>query len=988
MSYSVWNDKLLNYFFGSFASNQSVRITVTEELLDSEFEELGGFSSFKKALVKGPEWPAEMRNGLGSDPQTFLGRSFGLFEQWQRGPRHHEYIEDSWDGPPFFNYLCALCLAWTLESNEFTDAAFYPRLELIYPEHGLGTLRMKKLASLWEGLENWTKRFEFKNGKFEVECLGHNQHVGLPKSQVILTPGKIEKTPELFYDLALSPDDLLNQENLRQRILSEFDPNSFLLGRYIYSEINQSSELGISALNQLLDYFQAWDGHVPYRFNNASAASRSEKSEDLGRAGIVAGLRYLPDLNSWLPVRMAHIPELPDGELKLVVNDKLYISQIRNGVGEPLIHQDGESAFELLFADIEAHAFLPISWCSEYEGEREVVCAIKRPSPIQCFNWTATGECLIQLPALPSEGYAYALVQSSFEEHFKSWCEESGVKHTTELPQSGLGADERLFHVEDIGNATPEQWAMFPDGGDSKRKRPRRMTLIGGSRQRREKAQKTYLPFDPPNLKIEAQGNVSFDLKNCELEEVSHEAASLPSWVKPNSSTKIFEITPTSGTNRVQITANREAEIIGQVSFRILNRDDLEPVEAENYKLNRLGLKEECEFKEGVNGVIVPAATQYEFEEGPYSTWPKFDANQDSTQNIFMDWLSSQKSVPYNRLSNFCTRRLSVDLRKTNLANEIKSLFNLGHLEIQIDSRGRWSYVHATKPALYPLPYLADGKFQFVLGGCYPSSLVQRVARECNRVEELELDCHPQLGDRRFNYRFVPNRITVFADSINDVVNLGRAIGIHVCDSPPSWDIANWCAGTDQWQEQLRWHIGEMAHADASYDPPLYRTKVPANWPKWGDYNLVRTKDSQTKKHFSYSLVKREQDEFLHALCGHKTWGTWLTHRHMLTTKFPFLVDEGIPIAYEPVERLLILPLELDPPPLFTRALSLCSGFASRRVSPEEYGAYLDQNFGFKYEGPCIAYPSVPKTVADLLLEKLGAKSKNFCNNECGSNQC
>ena len=83
------------------------------------------------------------------------------------------------------------------------------------------------------------------------------------------------------------------------------------------------------------------------------------------------------------------------------------------------------------------------------------------------------------------------------------------------------------------------------------------------------------------------------------------------------------------------------------------------------------------------------------------------------------------------------------------------------------------------------------------------------------------------------------------------------------------------------------------------------------------------------------------------------------------------------------MERLLILPLALDPPPLFSKALTLSSGFASRRVTADEYGAYLDQEFGFPYGGPCVAYPSVPKTIADLLLEKLGAKSKNYCNNQC-----
>ena len=57
MAYSVWNDRLLRYFFGSFASNEQIRLTLTKDLLDSEFGDLGGYESFKFAVLSGPEWP-------------------------------------------------------------------------------------------------------------------------------------------------------------------------------------------------------------------------------------------------------------------------------------------------------------------------------------------------------------------------------------------------------------------------------------------------------------------------------------------------------------------------------------------------------------------------------------------------------------------------------------------------------------------------------------------------------------------------------------------------------------------------------------------------------------------------------------------------------------------------------------------------------------------------------------------------------------------
>ena len=89
-------------------------------------------------------------------------------------------------------------------------------------------------------------------------------------------------------------------------------------------------------------------------------------------------------------------------------------------------------------------------------------------------------------------------------------------------------------------------------------------------------------------------------------------------------------------------------------------------------------------------------------------------------------------------------------------------------------------------------------------------------------------------------------------------------------------------------------------------------------------------------------------------------------------------------MPYDPVEKTLYIPLELDPPPLMSKALTMCSGLASLRIGPNESNHHLRSDFGLEnYNGQCVAYRSVPQAIADLLLNKLGAKTQAFCKENC-----
>ncbi|MGC6448792.1 MAG: hypothetical protein ACON5J_20355 [Rubripirellula sp.] len=989
MSYSHWNDELLKYFFGSFSSDQPVRITITEELLDAEFEKLGGYRCFRQALIEGPEWPAKMTNGFGSRPNSFSNICNGLYRQWKRTDRRHQDYQQflyEFDGPPYFNYLCALSLAWTKEVDGLRDTNFYDRLESIYPGHSLRQ-SLGELSHLWEGLEKWTQLHNGTIGWFQVEQLGRHAHVGIPKSQVILTPGKVDRTPGLFFDLALSPEDELDEVSLRSKVLKAFGKFDFLLGKAIYDEIDKNSELGRSALKQLLEHFEEWDGRPPIRQQSSreDAGTKSNNDKENQLASIVSGLEFIADLNSWHSVKVPICPDIPDGDLHLQINGTTYKSVLRAGTGTAFIDQDDETNM-LRYVDVDNEKYWPLKWKNEFQGEREFVAAIVQPQKIECYDWTPDNKTLIQQSSLPSEGSCYCLIEDSMYSHFESWCKAANVKIESTIPQSGLGSS-KIVLIYGIRNASSKQWAMFPDGGDSKRRRPKLMTLLGGSRQRRERATRTYLPFDLPILKLEAEGTSHADLicEHCSLIEINPIRKHDLPWATQVGGAKYFEIMPSRSATRISIGLIRNGDQIGRpIAFRLMDREDLKPVEEQKYKTDLLGERQPAEHLEGACGVTVPFSSNFPFENWRFATWVDSVPDNDSSASILMDWIASKGTISYSSLRNFVSKNLASDFYRTDLTNEVKALYNLGHVEIQTDSRARWSYIHGAPTTLYPLPFLQDGKRQYVLSGAFTISLVEKLQDECKNFS-LKFDRHPQLGGNRKGHWLVPSRISVISDDLNEVTNLGRRLGVRVLDQPPAWSLANWCAGLDDWFDRLnnKWHLGAMPHAEASYRPLQYQTKSPKVWPEDVDtsFNLVRSTDAQTKRHFNYSLIRKQGEEFYNAMCNHKSWGIWYTHRHMILKSVPELQNIGIPIPYDPTERNVILPLELDPPPLISKALTLCSGFASLRITPDEERRHLTSEFGLKqYQGQCVVYRSVPESIANRLLKKLGAKPKHLCH--------
>ena len=216
MGFSDWSTRLTDYFFGPHQDQRRVRLMVNREVLDGEFSYLGGTEQFLEDMRNGPDW-----NNINSSFTTIRDRALYLWDIWKephlRGDQYPDVGSHGQDGPPFLPYLCLLCITWTEAGDDDSVRAghnFHGRFETIYPDQNLRQ-HIAKLLPLWQGLQKWTERNDAKFGRFVVEQLGGQIHVGIPKSQVILTTHKIERLSELFHLSMLPLGGAASKEEIR-----------------------------------------------------------------------------------------------------------------------------------------------------------------------------------------------------------------------------------------------------------------------------------------------------------------------------------------------------------------------------------------------------------------------------------------------------------------------------------------------------------------------------------------------------------------------------------------------------------------------------------------------------------------------------------------------------------------------------------------------------------------------------------------------------
>ena len=225
-----WNKTLFNHFFNKKNENRNVYINPDRSLI----EKLGPKDSdaFEDFLLS-------IENGYNHSKHLVKDLESVLYNNQAE--------------PKYFIYLCLFVLAESATDESFSYKEYYPKLRSLIPNDSnyknFTTGNMVKCCGAWFLLEQWCEENSFYKGRFEINPIGTNFYVGLPRSQYLISEKNKDKLHLFFKDNNLSPYNkysdnfilrLLKENNfsfLNKRILRHIKTNHDFITNFILPSI-------------------------------------------------------------------------------------------------------------------------------------------------------------------------------------------------------------------------------------------------------------------------------------------------------------------------------------------------------------------------------------------------------------------------------------------------------------------------------------------------------------------------------------------------------------------------------------------------------------------------------------------------------------------------------------------------------------------------------------------------------------------------------
>lgn len=243
---SDWNDALAARFFRPERAGQQVFLFVAEEVLEDVAREFG--------LT-----PADFISAVrGSDASHVASRAANLCGggRW-RGEGRGVY-------PPYIAHLCLFVFAAVADyADDLAPNSYYPRLRRVLdlPEDGGALPDFGRLSDeVWSDLEEWSVHDMGGDfGVFRKRVFGEMCHVGVPRSQTLITEAEIADLPVAFalgmLDAVSPPSDQLLVDTLLESGSMRAKTCSIL-------ERGASDEMRRAVLEVVRDELIDWDGRV------------------------------------------------------------------------------------------------------------------------------------------------------------------------------------------------------------------------------------------------------------------------------------------------------------------------------------------------------------------------------------------------------------------------------------------------------------------------------------------------------------------------------------------------------------------------------------------------------------------------------------------------------------------------------------------------------------------------------------------------------
>jgi hypothetical protein len=292
-----------------------------------------------------------------------------------------------------------------------------------------------------------------------------------------------------------------------------------------------------------------------------------------------------------------------------------------------------------------------------------------------------------------------------------------------------------------------------------------------------------------------------------------------------------------------------------------------------------------------------------------------------------------------------CTQHLALaDLEDANLARyeAARALDALGHIELDLSSSPR---IYAAPPTLVLLPNCGFPEAVFA-GARAPASIEKWQHQARQGRSTLHLEIHLQEDKSR---RF-PSRISVKAETREELRIFAAYIGVSFQDNPASWRILNFAGSLSQLLAGNEWQRSERL-----------------NWEE-REFSPEELRFSATQSSGETKLIK-----YIHPSRQYPVYFLWkgseATRIDPDWGRFAILSGVGRNVIhYERCGGTLILPVSIPLPRILARALCLCSGSVPRLIP------------GSSVLHPKVTstlmrlYANIPPEFAQMIAEKLDQK--------------
>jgi hypothetical protein len=237
----------------------------------------------------------------------------------------------------------------------------------------------------------------------------------------------------------------------------------------------------------------------------------------------------------------------------------------------------------------------------------------------------------------------------------------------------------------------------------------------------------------------------------------------------------------------------------------------------------------------------------------------------------------------------------------------IQMLDALGHCDTDFGPEG--SRIYAAPPCLARLP--VSGLPQAVLAGSRSPATLDRVAQTCRAARNL---VSLQVEQQHAKALFVPPRVLLQADSVQQLRGVARSLNITMEVEPPSWKLLYFSASLDEYLASRQRQEG-----------------TEPNWNR-SDFDAERL-------HFAQSLPPRRVrlSRYRDPVRGTHTYLLWQGASYCQVNptwgRYAVLRDaQANVLAYDRQRYLLAVPAGVPLPRLLARSLTLCSGFSAAVV--------------------------------------------------------